>query len=144
MIDLFLIALLNMHSSNQLVYKRQQVPELLFVFIVSSCEILAQASASAVQLVQVISGPAMGSLGWAQCAWCWTWEYNMYILDGIMAPLCGDCLDRFCEGQRPPWQPDGVARQAALLRMTFRPAPTQVPDEAVQIIAEFLVPWFEP
>ena len=35
----------------------------------------------------------MGSLGWAQCTWCWRWEYNMYIPDGIDGPLCGDCLD---------------------------------------------------
>ena len=27
--------------------------------------------------------------GWEQCDWCWAWENDMYILDGIGAPLCG-------------------------------------------------------
>ena len=49
---------------------------------------------------------SMGSLGWCQCYWCWRWEYNMYIPDGVGGPLCGDCLDLV----EPPWVPNNRQR----------------------------------
>ena len=66
----------------------------------------------------------------------------MYIPDPVSAPLCGECLDRFCDDQRPPWQPDAIARTAGLIRMTFRPimpAPAaELPYETAELIASFL------
>ena len=35
----------------------------------------------------------MGSLDWAQCTWCWRWEYGMYITDIINRPLATDARD---------------------------------------------------
>ena len=87
----------------------------------------------------------MGSTGWARCFWCWQWEYNLYIPDPFCDPFCGHCLERLCEGQRPPWQPDARGRTAGLLGMIFRPMPpAPLPDSVCENIAEFLEPWYLP
>ena len=78
---------------------------------------------------------SMGSLGWASCYWCWRWEYNPYIPDGLPGPLCASCLWRFCENQRPPWQPDALARCERNLTAVLRPL--LLPEDAVPIIAAF-------
>ena len=39
---------------------------------------------------------------WAQCTWCWRWEYNMGIPDGFNGPLCRRCM----ELEEPPWWPN--------------------------------------
>ena len=39
---------------------------------------------------------------WAQCKWCWRWEYNMSIPDGFNGPLCRRCM----ELEEPPWWPN--------------------------------------
>jgi hypothetical protein len=62
----------------------------------------------------------MGSLGWAQCKWCWAWKYNMYILDGLSVPLCGRCTHRACEGLEPPWWPNERQRWRLLIERLFR------------------------
>ena len=51
-----------------------------------------------------IESESMGSLGWAQCYWCVSWQFNMYIPDGVDAPLCEWCLDRFAHGYGPSWR----------------------------------------
>ena len=56
-----------------------------------------------------IESESMGSLGWAQCYWCVSWQFNMYIPDGVNAPLCGRCLDRLCDGYGP-LRPDARGR----------------------------------
>ena len=83
---------------------------------------------------------AMGSLGWARCYWCWNWEYNMYIPDGINRPLCGDCIDRLLDGQRPPYQPDNLARCANWLVLVL---PAEIdgqrfPPDVFESVAYFL------
>ena len=85
----------------------------------------------------------MGSLGWEWCRWCWRWEYNPYLADGQRHPLCARCFDRWCDGLRPPWQPDALARCEAWLH-TFlfgpRPRPADpLPDEISARVAAFLV-----
>ena len=61
----------------------------------------------------------MGSLGWATCWWCWKWEHNMYIADGIDHPLCDECSERVLTGLTPPWKPDGVDRRAAQVKLSL-------------------------
>ena len=103
-------------------------------------------------LLPAVGRTAMGSLGWAfdhrsggaRCFWCWRWEWNMYIPDPVGRPLCGDCLDSFCEGHRPPWQPDAIGRTAGLLAMTFRPATPSIGPEVCERIAAFLEPSWMP
>ena len=34
----------------------------------------------------------MGSWGWTPCTWCGWWEWNPYIPDPFMYPLCENCL----------------------------------------------------
>ena len=53
--------------------------------------------------------PAMGSNGWDQCYWCDYWQFNMYIPDGVNAPLCEWCIDRFADGYGP-YRPDARDR----------------------------------
>ena len=74
----------------------------------------------------------MGSLGWAQCYWCWRWNYNMYIPDPIGRPLCHYCFDRFLDGLEPPWQPDARAR----LRMVLQQK-APLPHNVASLISEF-------
>ena len=80
---------------------------------------------------------AMGSLGWAQCYWCWKWRYNMYIPDWMAEPLCGDCIDRMLANLGPPWWPD--SRTRVELVVTKR-----LPASAARLIAEFARSPFEP
>ena len=87
----------------------------------------------------------MGSLGWAQCDWCWTWEYNMYIMDGIDAPLCGRCLQVAIDGGGPPWWPNERQRwrlrvERLFLRQLRHDPP--IPAEVCHRIAAFVArPW---
>ena len=46
---------------------------------------------------------------WAQCYLCDYWQSGMYIPDGVNAPLCGRCLDRFADGYGP-LRPDARGR----------------------------------
>ena len=91
---------------------------------------------------------SMGSLGWAQCYWCWRWEFNMYISDGIEAPLCCTCLNRCISdaytntATRPPWQPDGITRAQRHLVAIMRS--TELDDAAWELVATFLVSWWIP
>ena len=48
----------------------------------------------------------MGSLAWAQCYWCWKWEYDMY------HALCDSCMD--CD--EPPWYPNNRQRAELYLK----------------------------
>ena len=68
----------------------------------------------------------------------------MYIPDGICAPLCGHCLDRYSEGQRPPWQPDAIGRTAGFLCMIFASQPAPLPQQCCENIAEFLEESYSP
>ena len=56
-----------------------------------------------------IESEAMGSNGWEQCYWCDYWQFNMYIPDGVNAPLCEWCIDRFAHGYGP-YRPDARDR----------------------------------
>ena len=69
---------------------------------------------------------SMGSLGWADCYWCKRRHYNMYIPDGISQPLCEVCLDRWCDGLRPPRQPDARERLVRLLRPAIGCIPADI------------------
>ena len=79
---------------------------------------------------------AMGSLGWAQCYWCWRWEYDMYIPDWVGRPLCVRCGDRDDEGERPPWQPDARARLQLVLEK-------MLPGRAAELVADFARPYWQ-
>ena len=71
----------------------------------------------------------------------------MYIPDGVCRPLCGregGCLDRFIAGQRPPWQPDAIARRSVSLKRIFRTAKPAAMEASSDLIAEFLEDWWEP
>ena len=88
----------------------------------------------------------MGSLGWAQCWWCWCWEENMYIPDG-MGPLCGGCIERLIDGGAPPWYPNHSQRcRLFMLRVFHRQAkgtPYHLPEYLCIRIADFhAVPWW--
>ena len=82
------------------------------------------------------SGCTMGSLGWAQCYWCWRWEYAMYIPDWVGRPLCMWCGDREMDGYRPPWQPDARARLQLVLQ-------SRLPGRAAELVAEFARPGWQ-
>ena len=56
--------------------------------------------------------------------------------------MCGPCLDRFVWGERPPWQPDAIARRANMLKLAFQPK--GMPVSATENMAEFLEEWFMP
>ena len=58
----------------------------------------------------------MGTLGWAQCEWCWKWQYNMYIGDAVGAPLCDSCQD--CD--EPPWYPNNRQRSEHYFKAILR------------------------
>ena len=79
----------------------------------------------------------MGSLGWAQCYWCWKWRRGMYIVDWIEKPLCGDCIDRLLEDEGPPWWPDARTRVELVLCR-------RLPADASRLIAEFARESWEP
>ena len=88
----------------------------------------------------------MGSLGWAQCWWCWRWEENMYIPDHMEA-MCGWCIDRLLDGGAPPWYPNHSQRcRLFMLRVFHRQAkgtPYHLPEHLCISIAEFhAVPWW--
>jgi hypothetical protein len=83
----------------------------------------------------------MGSLGWARCYWCWRWELNMYIPDGLDRPLCDPCLDR----SAPPWWPNELQRWELLVERLFRcqrrgdpPIPAAICDRIASFVAR---PW---
>ena len=86
----------------------------------------------------------MGSLGWEPCYWCWQWQYGMYIPDPVGHPLCDDCMDEYAVGQRPPWQPDAIARTANMLEAAFRGQRWADQREVVDLVASFLKPDWEP
>ena len=86
--------------------------------------------------------PAMGSLDWGWCAWCWRPVQYPYLIDGLGA-LCDTCDQNSREGFRPPWQPDGRARVARWLVFFFHirrlpPNSRPLPDQVRDLIAEFL------
>ena len=85
----------------------------------------------------------MGSLGWGRCYWCWAWEYNMYIPDGLDLPLCDTCLDR----SAPPWWPNELQRWELLVERLFRcqwrgdpPIPAAICDRIASFVARPWVP----
>ena len=81
---------------------------------------------------------AMGSLGWAQCYWCWKWQYNMYIIDWIQEPLCDVCIDRLIDDEQgPPWWPDGRTRLQIVLQR-------RLPAIPARLIAEYARELWEP
>ena len=99
----------------------------------------------------------MGSLGWAQCYWCWRWEYNMHIPDFVFdslsdepfdhgGALCYKCECRLFSGQRPPWQPDAIGRAARTLAAVGWTSShgQRFPDSALTIVALFLEPSDKP
>ena len=87
------------------------------------------------QLLQYILN-SMGSLGWEQCYWCWKWEDDMYIPDGVNSPLCGDCLLL----NEPPWWPNHMERQRLKVwrLLTKIPQLNNVADVLTLEIAQFL------
>ena len=69
----------------------------------------------------------------------------MYTPDIIGHPLCDDCMyERFVLGQRPPWQPDSIARTANMLEAAFRGQRWADQREVVDLVASFLKPDWEP
>ena len=84
----------------------------------------------------------MGSLGWATCWWCWHWEKNMYISDGIDHPLCDDCSERILTGLGPPWKPDAVDRRASQIKLSLGVVLSS--PVFAELIAQFEVEWQVP
>ena len=80
----------------------------------------------------------MGSLGWAQCYWCWRWKYDMYIVDELGEALCGDCIDLYILAKKPPWQPDARARLSNIIQIGF-----VFPANAAEMVAQFTHEWWE-
>ena len=76
------------------------------------------------------------------CYWCWRWDFQWYITDGINHGLCPRCVGILCDGYwgdvRPPWQPDARARKTALLMKA------NFPYEVAKQMAEFIHEWWEP
>ena len=83
-------------------------------------------------------GALMGSLGWEQCYWCWRWKYNMYIVDHICEPLCGDCLDLYIDILGPPWQPDARAQLRILLQWE-----AALPANVAALVSQFAHEYWE-
>ena len=118
--------------------------DVVFLFISSALPLSLSFSPSLASRMLVRSAPAgsrppcpfrcslrllslsMGSLGWADCYWCKRRHYNMYIPDGISQPLCEVCLDRWCDGLRPPRQPDARERLVRLLRPAIGCIPADI------------------
>ena len=84
----------------------------------------------------------MGSMGWTTCCWCGADVYNPYLMDGGPGALCDPCFDNCLNGERPPVQPDAMARCAMWLRHFF--VVFDAPKEVRENIAEFLVWPFMP
>jgi len=96
----------------------------------------------------------------AECYWCDGWVDNPCNIDWIGAPLCDLCRDwhlghgpfreeadrtraRGAEWDGGPYSPTAADRCAVLLSRWFRAR--MLPDEPVcGLIADFLVPWYEP
>ena len=76
----------------------------------------------------------MGSMGWTVCCWCGADVYNPYLIDGGPGALCDPCFDACLNGERPPVQPDAVARCAMWLRQFF-----DFPEQVLENIAFFLI-----
>ena len=72
---------------------------------------------------------------WAQCKWCWRWEYNMSIPDGFNGSLCRRCM----ELEEPPWWPNHRERWELFVWHWFGPA---FPWGVCHTIASFVSePW---
>ena len=56
---------------------------------------------------------------WAQCKWCWRWEYNVSIPDGFNGSLCRRCM----ELEEPPWWPNHRERWEFVCVLRSAPPP---------------------
>ena len=87
----------------------------------------------------------MGSLGWAECYWCWAWEHNMHIMGAFGVPLCGRCQQLAIDGGGPPWWPNKRRRwrlrvERKILRQLCHEPP--IPVEVCHRIAACVArPW---
>ena len=68
----------------------------------------------------------------------------MYIPDVVNAPLCGHCLERFTEGNGPPWKPAAQERCANMLEAAFTSARVMLSRESIELVASFLRSTVEP
>ena len=83
-----------------------------------------------------------GMQGWFQCFWCWKWEVNMFVPNPVAGPLCEQCMDRFLDGDGPPWSPNNLQRCEEWLRRMVLPG---LPRETmIPVLASFLADPFVP
>ena len=82
----------------------------------------------------------MESYWWAQCFWCWKWQYHCHFPEMIQKPFCTRCFIALGDGKEAPWWPNGRKRlELVLLRL-----PTPLPDGLPRQIAEFARPGYIP
>ena len=81
--------------------------------------------------------------GWCQCFWCWQGDWNMQIPDPVARPLCLQCLDRFINGDGPPWRPNNVQRCEEWLSRMVEPT-LPVVECMIPALARFLADPFVP
>ena len=81
----------------------------------------------------------MGSMGWGRCSSCQRWALNMYIPDGLMQPLCEECLLGSAPNDFHPPQP--LLRPTVLQSTSGNPTMLQSTSEHQTLLQSTLGTW---